>query len=91
VTSWLVDRNRFEEYGLLRVLLDCAIVREYLRELQVPNEVGRLPGQVTQQGSGSLCRDGILAGVLSQGVHMSGSGVLGGGDAFHSDDSIEYR
>jgi hypothetical protein len=67
VTSWFAARNRFEEYELLRVLFDSAVVREDLRELQIPDEVGRLPGQLREEWSGSLCLDGILAHVLIRG------------------------
>jgi hypothetical protein len=38
LTSWFTARNRFEEYELPRVLFDSAVVREDLRELQIPDE-----------------------------------------------------
>jgi hypothetical protein len=67
VTAWFASRNRFEEYELLRVLFDSAVVREDLRELHIPDQVGRRPGQLSEEWCGSLCLDGILAGVIVQG------------------------
>jgi hypothetical protein len=67
VTAWFASRNRFEEYELLRVLFDSAVVREDLRELQIPDQVGRRPGRLSEEWCGSLCLDGILAGVIVQG------------------------
>jgi hypothetical protein len=65
-TAWFTSRNRIEEYDLFRVLLGSKVVRKSLPELQIPRE---LTGDLgfEQRWAGSLCLDGILAGVIVTG------------------------
>lgn len=64
-TAWYLSRNRFEEYHFLRFFFGNAVVREGLRELQLPENPDT--GGFEEQRAGSLCLDGLLAGLIVHG------------------------
>lgn len=66
-TAWFFARNRVEEYELLRVFFDSRVVREGLGELQIPSPLGHGVGGFQEQWAGSLCLDGLFAGVIADG------------------------
>lgn len=63
--AWFTARNRMEEFGLLRVFFDDAVVREGLAALRIPSPLPDIGFE--QQWSGSLSLDGVLAGVIVSG------------------------
>jgi hypothetical protein len=67
VTQWFMSRNRFEEYELFRTLFASTAFRRQLPELEVPGELERVPGGLTEEWAGSLMLDGAWAGLLVSG------------------------
>lgn len=64
--AWFMARNRLEDYDLLRVFFDDEVVREGLGELRIPRPLTDALG-FEQQWAGSLCLDGVLAGLIVEG------------------------
>ncbi|GAB2834011.1 hypothetical protein [Lentzea nigeriaca] len=64
--AWFMSRNRVEDYNLFRVFFDDQAVRNGLSELQIPAPLTEALG-FEQQWAGSLCLDGVLAGLIVQG------------------------
>lgn len=64
-TAWYLSRNRFQEYEFLRFFFSDPVVREGLRDLQLPATPDT--GGFEEQWAGSLCLDGFLAGVIVNG------------------------
>lgn len=64
-TAWFLSRNRFEEYDFLRVFFGDAVVRDGLPDLEIPPRPDT--SGFEQQWAGSLCLDGLLAGVIVDG------------------------
>ncbi|MFV0253030.1 MAG: hypothetical protein ACK5H2_06790 [Beutenbergiaceae bacterium] len=67
VTQWFTSRNRLDEYELFRTLFVSPAFREHLPELDVPDDLARVPGRLAEQWAGSLKLDGEWAGLLVSG------------------------
>ncbi|MEV6239846.1 hypothetical protein [Lentzea sp. NPDC051838] len=64
-TAWYLSRNRFADYHFLRFFFSDAVVREGLRDLKIPEKPD--DGSFEEQWAGSLCLDGLLAGLIVNG------------------------
>ena len=67
VAAWFVSRNQLDYYELHRHLFDDPVVREDLQEIEMPEQVGRVPAGLAEQWQGALSLDGLLAGLLVLG------------------------
>ncbi|GAA1241093.1 hypothetical protein [Oryzihumus leptocrescens] len=67
VTAWFAARNRLEEYEMHRLLFDAQSVRSGLEELQIPADLARVPGSLSEIPGGALMLDGMLARVIVSG------------------------
>ncbi|MCF4121739.1 hypothetical protein L1785_12170 [Antribacter sp. KLBMP9083] len=66
-TAWFTTRNRHDEYGLHSQLLDSAVVRTDLAELEIPAALDRIPAGLKEEWAGALTLDGTLAALIVQG------------------------